>query len=168
VARLIAPFAFGVAIPLAAFALVYALSGSTGDLWQGVFVVPQRRVAVASRGLPPPEMLWRLIPYAAIVLVSLSGKRQPRAVPWLAAGYLALRSSPRYTAVELHDSVGIQLPDEHRRRTGRGVVLYGRPVRWPPSAERPAVARLRDGVREPGRVPVCGADYFCYTTPLSC
>ncbi len=44
----IIPYALGVAAALAPFLALYAFSGALGDLYQGVFVLPRRRLADAS------------------------------------------------------------------------------------------------------------------------
>jgi len=47
-ARAALPFAAGVAAALAPFLLLYAFAGALDDLWRGVFVLPQRRLAEAA------------------------------------------------------------------------------------------------------------------------
>ena len=170
--QVIAPFALGIALPVAAFALVYALSGSIDDLWQGVFVTPQRRVAVASRPLPPSEMLLRLIPYAAILLVSLSSTRQPRALLWLEGALIAalaalLATSTRPASYQILWNFSRQL--NIVAALAAGWVLY-RTLRskWPPShAEQGAlllvsVMAFESLIEFPFGAPI----YFCYTAPF--
>ncbi|MDQ6893182.1 MAG: glycosyltransferase family 39 protein [Acidobacteriota bacterium] len=74
-ARLVAPFAAGLVIPIGAFVARYAASGALPALWDGVFVRPQRQIATASLAFPDVWTLLAAAPFAALL-----------AFPRLAAG----------------------------------------------------------------------------------
>jgi len=67
--RLVLPFALGAAGPILVFLAPYALSGSLGALWAGVFIVPGKRLRFATMDFPalwttlvalaPAALLWR-------------------------------------------------------------------------------------------------------------
>lgn len=67
--KLIVPFLLGVLVPAVAFAFPYALSGSLTQLYVGVFVMPQSRLAMLHFGVPELETALTALPYAAILLV---------------------------------------------------------------------------------------------------
>ncbi len=70
-------FGLGFALPVVLFLVPYAAHGALGDLWRDVFVLPQRRVAVAFWALPPLWTAAAVIPYAAVLM--LSGVLAPQA-----------------------------------------------------------------------------------------
>jgi hypothetical protein len=171
-ARLIAPFILGAALPVAAFALLYALSGSADDLWQGVFVTPQRRVAVASSPLPPSEMLLRLIPYAAVLLVSSSGTRQPRALLWLEGALIVVLGVLLATSTSL---VSYRILWNFSRQLNivaalAGVWVLFRVLRskWPPSQAEQGLLLLVCVMAFESLIefPFAASIYFCYTAPF--
>jgi hypothetical protein len=86
-ARLIAPFALGVALPVAVFLIPYASSGSLGRFAWGVFVLPARRLGHASFAMPL-ETLLALLP---VVLVLLSAAHPAVRRRLAAAGERELR-----------------------------------------------------------------------------
>ncbi len=53
--RLVTPFALGIAIPVSLFVIPYVIAGSLGDLVQGVFVTPFKRLSLAA--MRPPGLL---------------------------------------------------------------------------------------------------------------
>src|SRR5256885_1099487 len=67
--RLVLPFALGAAGPILVFLAPYALSGSLGAVWAGVFIVRARRFRFATMDFPalwttlvalaPAALLWR-------------------------------------------------------------------------------------------------------------
>lgn len=65
--KLLLPFLAGVAVPLAAFVVPFAMEGAVGALWDGVVVAPARRLTAAVF-LPPPLSLSM---YATLPLVLL-------------------------------------------------------------------------------------------------
>ena len=80
-ARLLGPFAIGVAIPIAAFVIPYARSGSLTPLATGVFVTSWRRVDLVAMSLPGPLTLFNAVPAAVLLgLVPLGRIPAPRVV----------------------------------------------------------------------------------------
>jgi hypothetical protein len=67
----LAVFGLGAVAPLAIFALPYAVSSSLGDLFYGVFVLPQKRLDAAAYPLPPPATLLAVVPLAVLLLVRI-------------------------------------------------------------------------------------------------
>ncbi len=70
--------ATGFAIPIGMFALPYAVSGSLADLWHGVVVLPQRRLAFASGQPFPLRMLLPSLPLFLIAGVAVRGPERWR------------------------------------------------------------------------------------------
>jgi len=64
-------FTLGVMLPLAFFLVPYFASGSITELYQGVFVSPQKRLDLVSHPLPPVSSLIALIPIALVLLIQL-------------------------------------------------------------------------------------------------
>jgi hypothetical protein len=80
--RLMWPFAAAVTLPILAFTLPYALSGSVGALWTGVFVLPMKRFTFASMDLLP---LWTWAYGAAVVALFWAAQRfSANARQWVA------------------------------------------------------------------------------------
>ncbi|HET7295768.1 MAG TPA: glycosyltransferase family 39 protein, partial [Gemmatimonadales bacterium] len=86
---LLAPFAAGVAIPIAAFLVPYVSSGALPALWHGVFVVPARRLDFAARSLPGTATLLGAVPVALLTGVLPLG-RIPAVARRLVLGFLLL------------------------------------------------------------------------------
>jgi hypothetical protein len=82
--RLLLPFALGVALPLALFAVPYALAGALPDLFRDVFLLPFRQIETAHVDLPPPGALLPALPYALVLAFFPAVGRRREAV--LAAG----------------------------------------------------------------------------------
>jgi hypothetical protein len=76
-ARLLAPFLLGVALPTLLFLLPYARTGSLDAFVNGVFVLPAKRLAHASFALRGTTLL-ALVPVALIVAVITRGARGTR------------------------------------------------------------------------------------------
>jgi hypothetical protein len=74
--RVLVPLAVGVAVPVSAFLVPYLLSGSLGLLWEGVFVLPQRRFQDAASS---PPALVEMGPTVAVVLLAWLTPRLPGA-----------------------------------------------------------------------------------------
>ncbi len=66
--RWLVPLGLGAALPIALLVLPYARSGALGDLWRGIFVLPQRRVTTAAFPFPPTWSLLAPLPYAVLLL----------------------------------------------------------------------------------------------------
>lgn len=167
-------FGAGVLLPVAAFLVPYALSGSLGLWYEGVFVAPQRRFEFASLGLPPLASLGTAVPLASLLAVALAGGRLPRAglrgLPWLVgataialAGALAYgREAPVYRAV--WDSLRPSVP----LVTLAGCLLLAttRGARMSPLARQQlfllvAMAAMTSLVQ----FPFAAGIYFCYAMP---
>lgn len=61
----LAPLCLGAAIPVGIFLIPYLVTGALGQLWEGVFVLPQKRFQDAAVSPPP---LLRMIPAVAVVV----------------------------------------------------------------------------------------------------
>ena len=171
-ARLLGPFALGVAVPVAAFLVPYALSGSLGDFYRGVFVTPQRRLAAARFDLPPWIMLVPVIPYAAtMVLASARGTRFRVGARTAAAFAVWLVSMLALSA----DPIGYQMLWSLARQLNVAVALAGsvllyRMLRAGTASEQRAqfllllvsVTAFSSLIEFPFAAPI----YFCYTAPL--
>ncbi len=69
-ARLLAPFLAGVALPVALFLVPYARDGMLGALANGLFVVPMRRFSVVAYPALRLTTMLALIPFALLVALS--------------------------------------------------------------------------------------------------
>jgi len=95
--RLALPFLAGVALPVALFLVPYVASGSVGDLWAGVFQLPQRRLD-SVRMIGPAGAWTYAFPAALLVALLLRppslragvGRVVAVAVGLLLAGVVAL------------------------------------------------------------------------------
>lgn len=76
----IALFGISVALPVIAFLIPYVLGGGLHDLYEGVLVVPARRLSQAVYSLPPPRSLLAIVPLAAALLVPGTKRVGGRAV----------------------------------------------------------------------------------------
>jgi hypothetical protein len=170
-ARVMAPFLLGVALPIALFLVPYALSGALGAFAYGVFVLPMKRFGVADVPAPPLWTMLALVPVAlAVLLAGRLGARLRRMELGIVVAALALllvatgRSDPAYRAVWY--SVRSLLPA--LAILGVGILWRGRPVdRETPLLREQAllllsVTALCSLVQFPYAVP----NYFCYVAPL--
>jgi len=66
------PFGIGTVIPIALFASAYLWTDSFGDLYRGVFVMPQKRLADAAADFPPFLTVITSVPYAALFFFPFS------------------------------------------------------------------------------------------------
>jgi hypothetical protein len=74
---LLVPFALGVAIPIAVFLIPYLFTKSIGDVYNGVFVMPQRRFQYGLFDFPPFVTVVASVPYALLLLCGFSPSRRP-------------------------------------------------------------------------------------------
>jgi len=90
--RTLLPFLAGVALPVGAFALSYALRGQLGELLYGVFVLPSLRMQFAAIRPPGPASLMAALPLLALVVPwpRLSNRRKLVNVALLAGVLLTL------------------------------------------------------------------------------
>ena len=167
----ITPFALGILLPLAVLVIPYELSGSVSDLWRGLFITPQRRLAVASAVLPSSAMLLPVVPYVA-VLAAPAGLVGWRGFRWLELTVVLyvtalLAWADRTTSYQIlwnltrHLNIAAAL--------GAAVALWRVTRRtWPPSVKTQAVLLLvtvtafATLIEFPFSAPI----YFCYVAPL--
>lgn len=167
-ARLVAPFLAGVAVPIALFLVPYVVAGAVGDLVRGVFITPARRLTFAAT--PPlgwEHGVWTLV----VVGLLLVARYLSRAVSLriavlvaIAGIYMVVLSafSPTlytgvfYAAVLLPIATAIaaaplvaglgKIPSERRQRlliVASGLAMFAL-------------------IQFPFGAPI----YFCYVTPL--
>jgi Dolichyl-phosphate-mannose-protein mannosyltransferase len=92
-ARLLAPFAAGVALPVGLLCLPYVVTGSLPDLVRGLFVLPRRRLAEAVYSLPAAPTLLYALPLALLFAAGCLRRARLRVavgVPALAIGLVGL------------------------------------------------------------------------------
>jgi hypothetical protein len=96
-ARVVAPFLLGVALPIALFLVPYARSHAVGDFVHGVFVLPTKRLGVTAVRMPPLWTSLALLPLGAAVLLA---RRQPtrRAAALLIVALVSLLVAGRFVA----------------------------------------------------------------------
>ena len=83
-ARLIAPFVAGVALPVALFLVPYARSGALAALVNGVFVLPMKRFDSASvRMLPLATLLTLALPVGIIAFGAVTARRATGRRPFI-------------------------------------------------------------------------------------
>ena len=99
--RLAAPFVGGVAAALVPFLAASAAAGALGDLYTGVFVLPQRRLADAAWGGFQGGLLGMGVGVAAVALVAWGGRLSRPPARWagfvsaaMAVAALALSGTP--------------------------------------------------------------------------
>ena len=76
-AGLVVPLLSGMSIPLGVFLVPYALTGSVGDLYAGVFVLSQKRLRYETLALPPLITLITVLPYGLLLLLNVSRSEKP-------------------------------------------------------------------------------------------
>lgn len=81
-ARLLAPFLIGVAVPIALFLVPYVRSGSVGALVNGVFVLPMKRFGMAESPVLP---LWTMLACVPMVALAYLARREIARRPWVLA-----------------------------------------------------------------------------------
>lgn len=79
------PFGIGTVIPIAFFVSSYLWNDSVGDLYRGIFVLPQKRVVNAAHDFPPFLTVITSVPYAALVFVPFSLPLTKSARAWALA-----------------------------------------------------------------------------------
>ena len=170
-ARMLAPFVLGVALPIALFLVPYARTGALGAFVYGVFILPTKRFGVAA--VSPGSLLSALavLPVALVLIGAHFATGRVRqwgavafAVTCVVLMYLTGISGPVYRVV--WHSVRILLP----ALAVVGVLLLSRPRAA--DAESPllrsycvlllAVTSICNLVQFPFAAPV----YFCYVAAL--
>ena len=171
-ARLMAPFLLGVALPVLAFLVPYALSGALADVVRGVLILPTRRFGSASVGmLPLAAFLTLLLPGGVILIARVRSSRTIRIVPAvsvvLVLTLLVLASGPVSAIYRMiWDSARMLMPAlviagvctlaHSRARDAADPLLRSRTVLLL------SVAALCSLVQFPFSVAI----YFCYVAPL--
>lgn len=73
-AKRLAAFSIGLAVPLLAFVTLFIEANATSDLIQGLFVLPARRLAGARMALPDFQWLMFALPLAALYVLGLRNR----------------------------------------------------------------------------------------------
>ncbi|MEO6525374.1 MAG: hypothetical protein ABIP93_01985 [Gemmatimonadaceae bacterium] len=170
-ARLLAPFLLGVALPIAVFLVPYARSGALGAFVYGVFILPTKRFGVAAVS---PGSIMSALAIIPMVLVLVGAQRSSERVRHWGSAFLVVAcvvllivtgtNGPVYRVV--WHSVRTMLPV----MVAAGVLVLARPRAA--DANDPllrarcvallAVTSLCNLVQFPFAAPV----YFCYVAPL--
>jgi len=74
-ARLLAPFLLGFALPVAVFLIPFARGDALGALFNGVFVLPAKRLTMAAVSVPS---LWTMLALVPVYLIFVYGHRVGR------------------------------------------------------------------------------------------
>ncbi|MGH7751578.1 MAG: hypothetical protein ACREN5_02075 [Gemmatimonadales bacterium] len=168
-ARLVAPFAAGVALPLAAFLAPYVASDSVSALLHGVFVAPMSRSQFAAMRLPKPET-WVVVP----VMIALLGV-VPRWEAWLRGWWAGAVAAALLAVVALANNPPLYRPVFHSMRVLVPVVVLSgvwvlarrgdhiAPLRRQQLFLLLATAALCSLVQFPFSAPI----YFFYVGPLA-
>jgi hypothetical protein len=178
-ARLLVPFALGVAVPIAVFLVPYAISGSLGAFAHGVFVLPAKRLGNAAFPMPV-ETLLSLLP---VVLLSLAAMH-----PAMRRRFVGLEGRSAVVAASVLGAVfgGVLLASGSLGSVYR-IVLFGLRGLVPVLAIGAVVLltrdhdETRDAMQRRSRLvlllavtsvctlvqfPFTVAIYFCYVAPL--
>jgi hypothetical protein len=164
--KLIAPFAAGAAVPLAAFVVPYAAVGAVGNLVDGVFIRPAQRLTDVA-WLPPPLLI--LLPALAIIAVllwRLFGRLPPRrAAAWGVILLLVFGLAPGVALVWV-DAAQAAIPVV----VAAGAALV---AKQPVNGAVPATARVQAGILilvlslcTLIQFPYAYRIYFLYVAPL--
>ena len=169
--RLVAPFALGVAVPVAWFAAPYILSGSLADLWRGVFVLPTRRLSVATMPLWGLGTTVAALPLVAALATAARGSAPTRRiVAWLVVPALTLLSAASF-AGDVYLAVWRSVRPLIPLLVLGGALLLGSsaraggqlaPLRRQQVLLVLSVTALCGLVQFPFSAPI----YFCYVAPL--
>jgi hypothetical protein len=171
-ARLIAPFTLGVALPIIPFLVPYATSGALPALVNGLFVLPMRRFDSASVPmLPLVTLLTLALPTGIVAFGEVSARRTARRWPFvlLAVALTALivatgKSTLLYRLV--WTSARAVLPV----LLIAGVVLLARQrdadARTPLTRSRAMLMLSIVAMFSLIQLPFSEALYFCYVAPL--
>lgn len=82
------PFKLGAFAPIGLFLLFYLVVGGTGQMLEGVFVTPFRRIASASMSPPPPVTILLAVPLAVLLWLRSRNGAMRFVVPALAVLWL--------------------------------------------------------------------------------
>ncbi len=163
---LLIPYALGALAPVLAFALPYLLSGALGDLAEGVFHLPSRRLD-AVRMIGPAGQWYHMLPAVGLVTLLVRppdwGSRLGRGVALAAlmALVLAIAASAHDTAYVLTFRAMLWLPPL-AGVVAAVLVLRKDPMRAPMLTLVLGAFGLASLVQVPFAAPV----YFFYSAPL--
>ena len=168
-ARLLAPFLAGIALPVALFLVPYARSGSLGALGNGVFVLPMKRFGFAMARVIPLITMIACIPLVGFALLA----RRRIASPW-ALGLLALALAAVFVVTGPNGSTyrsvwyGVQNLLPLLAVAGVAVLWRERPADAEQPLLRPRLMALLCIMALCNLVqfPYFVANYFCYVAPL--
>lgn len=169
-ARLLAPFLAGVALPIALFLVPYLRSDSVGALVNGVFVLPMKRFGIAVIPVLPLWMTLACLPAAALAFLARKDvARRPWVLATLGAALAAIivvtgRNSATYRTVWF--SVQNVLP--LLAIAGVAVLWREREVdaREPLLRQRLMALLCVMALCNLVQFPYFVANYFCYVAPL--
>lgn len=169
--RLVMPFIAGVALPIALFLVPYALSGSVGALYRGVFVLPTKRFTFAViRALP----LWTMrtfLPLGVLIFVLVRAPRRVEMwVRWFAIALAAIVLVLTVTSPSMHRMGWYSARTFYPFLAAIATVVLWRdraadrehPLLQQRLAAVFAVTALCNLVQFPYSPPI----YFCYVAPL--
>jgi hypothetical protein len=170
-ARLVAPFLLGVAVPIALFLVPYALSGSVGAFVHGVFYLPTKRFGIAVKPMLP---LWTAVALLPVVGLVLGGwaLRARSTLWWLAVlvPSLAVVLAASMWTDAVYRFVWHSARNLPLLLVAAGVAATARGCRSGPEA---SVHRARlmllvsvTAVCTLVQFPYSGGNYFCYIAPL--
>ena len=168
-ARLLAPFLAGIALPVALFLVPYARSGSLGALGNGVFVLPMKRFGFAMARVIPLITMIACIPLVGFALLA----RRRIASPW-ALGLIALALAAVFVVTGPNGSIyrsvwfGVQNLLPLLAVAGVAVLWRERPADAEQPLLRPRLMALLCIMALCNLVqfPYFVANYFCYLAPL--
>lgn len=169
-AAMVLPLACGVAIPLLLFVVPYVVSGSLGQLLDGVFVLPLKRLQHVAYALPDMVSLLFVIPSALLLAIGFNDARMARralaGVIILMAGALIVASRQVVIGQAVWFSLKNLLPFV---ALAASWLLIRSPSSETVSSTRrqeiyllTTVAALVALVQYPFAAPI----YFCYSAPL--
>lgn len=170
-ARLLAPFLLGVALPVLVFLVPYVQSGALGALFNGVIVLPAKRFGVAVFIVPPLRTTLTILPL--VLLVPLAAKVRGRALrvagAVVALALVAMLVGTAYSDV-LYQGVWLSARMLLPSLTIAGVFVLSRtraadaadPLLRRRTMACLSVAALCNLIQFPFFVP----NYFCYVAPL--
>jgi hypothetical protein len=170
-ARLVGPFLLGFALPVALFLIPYARAGSLGAFFNGVFLLPSKRIGVASYRMLTP---WSMLALVPVALLALYARRMAgRFTRWHAVGLAAVLVAYLVATARvplLYRIVWYAVRGLLPVLMLAGVLVLARARRA--DADEPllrahtmlllAVASVFTLVQFPFSVPI----YFCYVAPL--
>jgi hypothetical protein len=168
-ARLLAPFLAGVALPVAIFLAPYARSGAVGALANGVFVLPMKRFGFAVTRVIP---LWTML--ASIPLVALAFLARRRLTPRWALALLGFALVATFIVTGRNGATyrtvwyGVENLLPLLAVAGVAVLWRERPVDVEQPLLRPRLMALLCVMALCNLVqfPYFVANYLCYVAPL--